>query len=178
MAAVSVERSIRHFHVVFVQGRYKKKKKCTKKRGARAKWLFCVINLLLFWRLLVAVAVVVATTFLSERTPTGSDFAQIFSQIVSIRVKRLSNTNFILSRHIKREDVSLPSLKNAFAKLPIVRFPSLSRGCPGVFHSGSGCSVLFWSVPESRVLVRAIELAPKVVFIWRVQYLSNWTCML
>ena len=51
-----------------------------------------------------------------RRTSTGSGpfsslddgFAQIFNQIVSIRVKKLSNTNFISSRHIKREKSSLP----------------------------------------------------------------------
>ena len=50
------------------------------------------------------------------RTSTGSGpflflddcFAQIFSQIVTIIVKKLSNTNFISSRHIKREKSSLP----------------------------------------------------------------------
>ena len=51
-----------------------------------------------------------------RRTSTGSGpflflddcFAQIFSQIVTIIVKKLSNTNFISSRHIKREKSSLP----------------------------------------------------------------------
>ena len=41
-------------------------------------------------------------TFLS------SFFAQIFSWIVSTCVKKLSNTNVIASRHIKREKFSLP----------------------------------------------------------------------
>ena len=41
-------------------------------------------------------------TFLS------AGFAEIFSQIVSIKVKKLSNTNFISSRHVKREKASLP----------------------------------------------------------------------
>ena len=36
------------------------------------------------------------------------DFEQIFGQIVSIRVKTLSNTNLVASRHIKREKRSLP----------------------------------------------------------------------
>ena len=44
-------------------------------------------------------------------TSTGSrifallirDFEQIFEQIVSIRVKKLSNTNLVVSRNIKRE---------------------------------------------------------------------------
>ena len=51
-----------------------------------------------------------------RRTSTGrglftflsSGFAQIFSQIVSTSVKKLSNTHFIASRHIKREKSSLP----------------------------------------------------------------------
>ena len=49
-------------------------------------------------------------------TPTGSElftllsgrFAQISSQVVSIRVKKPGNTNFVSSRHIKREKASLP----------------------------------------------------------------------
>ena len=35
-------------------------------------------------------------------------FAQIFSQIASITVKKLRNTNFMSSRHVKRENASLP----------------------------------------------------------------------
>ena len=50
-------------------------------------------------------------------------FAQIFSQIVSIRVKKLSNTNCIASRHITREKSSLPvdvrCSKTSLLKLPI-----------------------------------------------------------
>ena len=38
----------------------------------------------------------------------GSDFAQIFGQIISIRIKTLSNTNLAASRLIKREKTSLP----------------------------------------------------------------------
>ena len=34
-------------------------------------------------------------------------FAQIFSQIVSVRVKKKRGTNFISSRHVKREKASL-----------------------------------------------------------------------
>ena len=49
-------------------------------------------------------------------------FAQIFNQIVSITVKKLSNTNFISSRHIKREKSSLPvdvcRSKTSLLKLP------------------------------------------------------------
>ena len=51
-----------------------------------------------------------------RHTSTGSGlfsffdggFAQIFSQIASITVKKLKNTNFISSRHVKRENTSLP----------------------------------------------------------------------
>ena len=50
-------------------------------------------------------------------------FAQIFSQIASITVKKLRNTNFISSRHVKRENTSLPvdvrRSKTSLLKLPI-----------------------------------------------------------
>ena len=78
-----------------------------------------------------------------RRTPTGSDFAQIFSQIVSIRVKRLSNTNFILSRHIKREDVSLP-VHVRRSKTPLLS--SLLSGFP----------VCLGGVPECSTVVRVV----------------------
>ena len=42
----SIKREIRHFHVVVVQ---KREKKCTKKRDARAKLMFCLLNLLVFF---------------------------------------------------------------------------------------------------------------------------------
>ena len=65
-----------------------------------------------------------------RRTSTGSGlfsffdggFAQIFSQIASITVKKLRNTNFISSRHVKRENTSLPvdvrGSKTSLLKLP------------------------------------------------------------
>ena len=65
------------------------------------------------------------------RTSTGSGlfsffdggFAQIFSQIASITVKKIRNTNFISSRHVKRENTSLPvdvrRSKTSLLKLPI-----------------------------------------------------------
>ena len=65
-----------------------------------------------------------------RRTSTGSGLFsfleygvhQTFSQIVSVRVKKLSNTNFISSRHIKREKSSLPvdvrRSKTSLLKLP------------------------------------------------------------
>ena len=51
-----------------------------------------------------------------RRTSTGSelsvllglDFEQMFGQIVSLRVKTLSNTNLVASRHMKRQKSSLP----------------------------------------------------------------------
>ena len=51
-----------------------------------------------------------------RHTSTGSGlfsffdggFAQILSQIASITVKKLRSTNFISSRHVKRENTSLP----------------------------------------------------------------------
>ena len=66
-----------------------------------------------------------------RRTLTGSGlfsffdggFAQIFSQIASITVKKLRNTNFKSSRHVKRENASLPVdvrlSKTSLLKLPI-----------------------------------------------------------
>ena len=42
-------------------------KKCTKKRDARAKLLFCVLNLLFFLDVLAAVAVVVAKAPYTQR---------------------------------------------------------------------------------------------------------------
>ena len=65
-----------------------------------------------------------------RRTSTGSGlfsffdggFAQIFSQIASIIVKKLRNSNFISSRHVKRENTSLPVVvrrsKTSLLKLP------------------------------------------------------------
>ena len=68
-----------------------------------------------------------------RHTSTGSHpfsffndgFAQIFSQIVPIRVRKLRNTNFLLSRHIKKEKalllVDVRCLNMPVLKLPIVR---------------------------------------------------------
>ena len=68
-----------------------------------------------------------------RRTSTGSGFfsffdggfAQIFSQIASITVKKLRNTNFISSRHVKRENTSLPvdvrRSKASLLKLPNIQ---------------------------------------------------------
>ena len=68
-----------------------------------------------------------------RRTSTGSglfallsgNFDLIFGQIVSIRVKTLSNTNMVASRLIKREKGSLPvdvrRSKTSLLKLPNLR---------------------------------------------------------
>ena len=45
----------------------------------------------------------------------SSCYAQIFGQIVSMRVKKLSSTKLIASRHIRRENASfLVDVRNAF----------------------------------------------------------------
>ena len=53
----------------------------------------------------------------------GRDFEQILGQIVSVRVKTLSNINLVASRHINREKGSLPievrPSKTSLLKLPI-----------------------------------------------------------
>ena len=71
-----------------------------------------------------------------RRTSTGrglfsffdGGFAQIFSLIASITVKKLRNTNFISSRHVKRENTSLPvdvrRSKTSLLKLPIKGLPT------------------------------------------------------
>ena len=76
-----------------------------------------------------------------RRTSTGSGLfsffegglAQIFSQIASITVKKLRNTNFISSRHVKRENTSLPvdvrRSKTSLLKLPIVAKYLLNSSC-------------------------------------------------
>ena len=66
-----------------------------------------------------------------RRTSTGSrlftslsgGFAQIVSYVVSTSVKKLSNTNFIASRHIKREISSFP-VDVRLSKTPLRRFLS------------------------------------------------------
>ena len=85
-----------------------------------------------------------------RRTSTGSGlfsffddvFAQIFSQIASITVEKLRNTNFISSRHVKRENTSLPvdvrRSKTSLLKLPTTdKFCSLL--CNRVYFDGFIC---------------------------------------
>jgi len=93
-----------------------------------------------------------------RRTSTGSGlfsffdggFAQIFSQIASITVKKLRNTNFVSSRHVKRENASLPvdvrrsktpllklpnfhALSLSFSRLMMLFVPAISAGsCPNI----------------------------------------------
>ena len=62
-------------------------------------------------------------THVNRKWPFYFDgFAKIVSQIVSIRVKKLSNTNFIASRLVKREKTLLPvdvrRSKTSLLKLP------------------------------------------------------------
>ena len=67
----------------------------------------------------------------ARRTSTGSGlfwffdggFAQIFSQIASITVKKLRNTNFISSRHVKREKTLLP-VDVRRSKTPLLKLPN------------------------------------------------------
>ena len=47
----------------------------------------------------------------------GRDFEQILWQIVSVRVKTLSNTNLVASRNIKEEKGSLP------VPVPLLKLP-------------------------------------------------------
>ena len=82
-------------------------------------------------------------------------FAQIFSQIASITVKKLRNTNFISSRHVKRENTSLPvdvrGSETSLLKLPIIFFTTSSRSTSflhlpssSVFSLFSGEIEVFW----------------------------------
>ena len=72
-----------------------------------------------------------------RRTSTGSGlffsffdggFAQIFSQIASITVKKLKNTNFLSSRHVKRENTSLP-VDVRHSKTSLLKLPNVATLC-------------------------------------------------
>ena len=52
----------------------------------------------------------------------GSDFAQFFLQIVSIRVKILNNTILVASKHVKRGKASLP-IDMCHSKTPLLKLP-------------------------------------------------------
>ena len=90
-----------------------------------------------------------------RRTSTGSGlfsffdggFAQIFSQIASITVKKLRNTNFISSRYVKRENTSLPvdvrRSKTSLLKLPNETRPLLRFSLSFFYLSFLTLSALF-----------------------------------
>ena len=68
-------------------------------------------------------------TFLGDGSglfvPFDRDLEQILGQIVSIRVKTLSNKNLVASWHIKREKSSLP-VDVRRSKTSLLKFPILS----------------------------------------------------
>ena len=68
-------------------------------------------------------------TFLGDGSglfvPFDRDLEQILGQIVSIRVKTLSNKNLVASWHIKREKNSLP-VDFHRSKTSLLKFPILS----------------------------------------------------
>ena len=88
----------------------------------------------------------------------GDGFAQIFSQIVSIRVKKLSNTNYIASRHITREKSSLPvdvrRSKTSLLKLPVNK--GVGGGLKKFFGPSSGLSLVVPDYPMGPFLSRAL----------------------
>ena len=58
-----------------------------------------------------------------ENEKTQGTSLQIFRQMVSIRVKTLSNTNFAASRHIKRENAHF-RLTLRCSKTPLLKPPN------------------------------------------------------
>ena len=52
----------------------------------------------------------------------GSDFAQTFGQIVSTRIKRLTNKNLVALRHTQGEKASL-AVDVQRPKTPVLKFP-------------------------------------------------------
>ena len=92
---------------------------------------------------LVSYLGVLSSDVSERRTSTGNglfalldhDFEQMFGQIVSVRVKTLSGTDLVASRHLKREKGSLPvdvrGSKTLLLKLPIGQFfPFLPGNSP------------------------------------------------
>ena len=86
-----------------------------------------------------------------RRTSTGSGlfsflnggFAQLFSQIASIRVNKLMNTNCISSRHVNRENASLP-VDVRRSKTPLLKL--FNETSPTYFSGASRSS----EIPEIR----------------------------
>ena len=83
-------------------------------------WSFFFLSLVTVPEVFAKVATWTIVSFISDvferRTSTGSrvfalfgrDFEQILGHMVSLRIKTLSNTNVVASKHIKREKGSLP----------------------------------------------------------------------
>ena len=57
----------------------------------------------------------------------GREILEILGQIVSLRVRTLSNTNFVQSRHIKREKGSLPVYVPRRSKTSLLKLPFNGR---------------------------------------------------
>ena len=103
-----------------------------------------------------------------RRTSTGSGpflflndcFAQIFSQIVTIIVKKLSNTNFISSSHIKRERASLP-VDVRGSKTPLLKLTNIA--CVQTSEYGAGVE----PYPHSAIYVSVHTIQ------YTVQYTNN-----
>ena len=89
-----------------------------------------------------------------RRTSTGSGlfsffdggFAQSFSQIASITVKKLRNTNFISSRHVERENTSLP-VDVRRSKTLLLKLPNVSAE---TYMSLCGRKIWFAHAQESK----------------------------
>ena len=96
-----------------------------------------------------------------RRTSTGSGlfsffdggFAQSFCQIASITVKKLRNTNFISSRHVKRENTSLPvdvrRSKTLLVKLPNVSAETYMSLCGAKYRS---------RMPRNRITILDVKV--------------------
>ena len=69
---------------------------------------------------------------------------QIFRQIVSIKVMTLINTNVVVSRHIKREEVLLP-VAVRHSKTPELNL-NFIRGNENVTHSAQGETAFFGGI--------------------------------
>ena len=98
-------------------------------------------------------------------------FAQIFSQIASITVKKLRNTNFISSRHVKRENTSLPvdvrRSKTSLLKLPIISAHYPPQNCAVVrcLLYYCGLQIFFISFGKGRGLFTLLLLATPLFFL-------------
>ena len=74
-----------------------------------------------------------------RRTSTGSGlfsflnggFAQVFSQITSLTVKKQRNSNFISSKHVKRENALLP-VDVRRSKTPLLKLSIFACSFPNI----------------------------------------------